>query len=210
MPVYLIFEPGDSTEERASMGDGFIDGSPDDLQREMKLGWRDNIIPFGIAGKGANAPSEVDDSNGFRRLSFGTNDEVFIDYHVDHDYAPATKAYPHIHWMPTTTMSVGQTVVWEVSYIVARGHQQGESLLDTPVTITITHTADGTEVAGEHMVTECGDADSFFLIETDTIVSVKVKRVSGTYPSTVYGLMADLHYQADRTSTNQKAPNFYE
>lgn len=173
------------------------------------LGWKDNIIPFGIAGKGSSAPSEVNDSNGWRRLSFGEGDEVFVDFHVNHDYARGTDAYPHIHWMPTTTMSVGQTVIWELEYVIARGHQQGDSLLTTPITMTLTHTADGTEVAGEHMVTECSDIDAFDLIEPDTVISMKVTRGNGTYNSAVYGIMADLHYQADRDSTLNKAPDFY-
>jgi len=173
------------------------------------IGWKDNVVPFTLAIKGASAPSEATDSNGFVRLAFSDGNEVFIDYHVNHDYARGTSAYIHIHWMPTTTMTLGETVIWNISYIIAKGHQQGESLLATPVSFTITHISDGTEVAGEHMVTECSDIDAFDLIEPDTVVSIKVQRGTDTYGSNVYGLMADLHYQADRDSTLNKAPDFY-
>lgn len=173
------------------------------------LGWKDNIIPFGLAGKANQAPTEVTDSIGWRRLSFDEGDGVYVDFHVNHDYARGTDAYPHIHWMPTSTMTAGQTVIWEFSYIIARGHQQGDSLLATPTSMSIVHTSDGTEIAGEHMVTECRDIDAFDLIEPDTVISCKVERGNGTYNSAVYGIMSDLHYQADRDSTINKSPDFY-
>ena len=172
-------------------------------------GWRDNIIPFGQAGKGAAAPAQVTDSNGFERFSFGVGDEVFTDFHVNHDYALGTVAYPHVHWMPTTTMTVGQTVVWQFSYVVAKGHQQGQTLLAAPTVITMTHTADGTELAGEHMITEVLIGSAFQLIEPDTVISARIRRITGTYPSAIYGLMADLHYQANYFSTKNRAPDFY-
>lgn len=192
--------PGMGVDDKISV-DGYL---------KHKYGWRDNVISFASAGKGAAAPTSVADVNGWQRLSFGEGDEVFIDYHVNHDYALGTDAYPHIHWMPTTTMAVGETVVWEFSYTIAKGHQQGESLLTPPPTVmTITHTADGTEIAGEHMVTECSDIDAFDLIEPDTVISARVKRlVTGTYGSPVYGLMADLHYQSDGRVTVSKIPDF--
>lgn len=171
-----------------------------------KYGWKDNIVPFIATGSGNAAPSLVDDVNGWKRLSFGANDEVYLDWHVNHDYAQGTLGFPHIHWMPTTTMVAGQTVSWEVSYIVAKGHQQGESLLATPTTFSVTYTADGTEIAGEHMVTECSNAQAFDLKEPDTVISARIRRITGTYTSAVYGIMADLHYQADREDTPQKDP----
>lgn len=171
-------------------------------------GWRDNIAPFTFPGTGGSAPSEVTDGAGARVLSFGENDEITVIFHVDHDYALGTDAYPHIHWSPTTTMTAGQTVIWEFSYTIAKGHQQGQSLTGTPTVITITHTADGTEVAGEHMVTECSDLDAFDLLEPDTIVKAVVTRGNGTYNSAVHGYQADLHYLSDREVTIGKRPDF--
>lgn len=174
-----------------------------------KPGWKDNIIPFFTAGTGPNKPTQVTDVNGWERLSFTTNNEVFIDFHINHDYAQGTNGYPHIHWCPTTTMAVGETVIWEFSYIIAKGHAQGQSVLGSITTFNISFTADGTEIAGEHIISEAADIDAFDLIEPDTIISAKVKRVAGTYGSAIYGMMADLHYQADREDTPQKTPDFY-
>lgn len=173
-----------------------------------KTGWRDNIAPFTFAGTGAAAPTEVTDGAGARVLSFGEGDEITVVFHVDHDYAMGTDGYIHVHWSPTTAMTAGQTVIWQFSYTVAKGHQQGQSLTGTPTTISFTHTADGTEVAGEHMVTECSNAQAFDLLEPDTIIKGVVTRLDGTYNSAVHGYQADLHYLSSREVTIGKKPDF--
>ena len=173
-------------------------------------GWSDNIMTFSATGKGGNAPTSIADSNGIQRLRFGKGDEVFVDYHVNHDYALTTLAFPHIHWMPLTTMVAGETVIWLFDYVIARGHQQGESLLEPLTNIIITHTADGTELAGEHMVTECQQVDAFQLLEPDTVISARVRRSnSDTYTGNIYGLLVDLHFQVNTFSTKNKSPDFY-
>ena len=100
-------------------------------------------------------------------------------------------------------------MTWDFEYTIARGHQQGESLTGTATTISFTHTADGTEVAGEHMVTECSLAQAFDLLEPDTMIKAVVRySTAGTYGGTVDGYMADIHYQSDRETTPNKAPSF--
>ena len=64
------------------------------------------------------------------------------------------------------------------------------------------------------MVAECSDSQAFIVQEPDTVVRVKVYRdapsVDDTFYGSVIGLMMDFHYQSDRETTPQKAPNFYE
>ena len=64
-----------------------------------------------------------------------------------------------------------------------------------------------TEIAGEHIVTECTDQQAFVLLEPDTIILVKVERLSATVAE-IFGLMLDFHYQSDHETTVNKAPDF--
>ena len=73
----------------------------------------------------------------------------------------------------------------------------------------MTYTADGTEIAGEHMILECSDPQAVLIPEVDTIVKARVYRGVGTYLGGVYGEKSDLHYQVGRISTKNKAPDFY-
>jgi len=172
-------------------------------------GWSDMIVSFSYAGTGTNAPTETDDVDGFRTLSFGVNDEITQYHHVNHNYTPASDAYPHIHWVPTTGMITGETVVWEVKYKLAKGHDQNDSFFGGVVTFNITYTAGDTRVAGNHVVSECVDGDAFDMLEPDTIVGLKFKRLSGTYSDPIYAYFADIHHRSDREVTLNKAPNFY-
>ena len=73
----------------------------------------------------------------------------------------------------------------------------------------MTYTYTGTEVAGEHIVLECSDAQAFDLIEPDTVILGRVELVSETVSGSIYGIECDLHYQSNRETTPNKSPNFY-
>jgi hypothetical protein len=106
-------------------------------------------------------------------------------------------------------MAVGETLTWEISFVAARGHHQGDVLTGTTTTLNIVYTADGTELAGEHMITECADAQAIDAMEPDSAGIMKCKYLTGTYTDPVYGFMAGLHCQTDRNTTPSKSPNFY-
>ena len=67
----------------------------------------------------------------------------------------------------------------------------------------------GDEIVGEHIVVECSDTDAFDLIEPDTLIMAGVELLSKTATGKVFGILCDLHYQADREVTLNKSPNFY-
>mgnify|MGYP000680904861 CR=1 FL=1 len=184
--------------------------SSDSSDNVSVLGWKDNIAPFSTAqGNGTTEPVWEDIGNGNYAMNFTTGDELFVQFHVDHDYALGTKAYPHVHFICQQAQTAGTTVTWEFAYRIAKGHSQGDSLITAPrTTILLTYTYDGTEVAGEHIVVECSDLDAFDLIEPDTVIMAGVTLLSETASGKIYGLMADLHYQSDRETTPFKSPNF--
>lgn len=179
---------------------------------DKSVGWKDNIQPFTNANAGGTTPASWQNmGNGIYAMEFDVGDSLFVQFHVNHDYALGTLAYPHIHWACTGALASGNTVAWTINYVIAKGHAQGATLTGTPTTFTITYTADGTEVAGEHIVSECSDANAFDLIEPDTIILMEIELTTKTVASgDIYGFMCDLHYQSDRDDTPQKSPNFYE
>lgn len=172
-------------------------------------GWRDMVSPFSTAKTvGTNDPAFTDMGNGIYALKFIASDRVFVYYHVDHDYKVGSKAYPHVHWCMDATPTASETVTWRISYVQAKGHSQGESLTAATTSFDVTYTCTGSEVAGEHIISECSDAQAFELCETDGLVLVEYKLFSETATPNIYGLMGDLHYQVDKHATPQKSPDF--
>jgi len=174
-----------------------------------KLGWRDLVAPFTNSSAGAAAPLLQTLSNGLRLYRFSAGDSMHVSYHVNHDYAEGTKAYHHIHWFPETAMTPGDTVTWRIFYIVAKGHNQGDSFMLTRNFFDVVYTSPiaGT-IAGDHIVSESSDAQSYLLKEPDTIVLAEIQLLSKTFSGNVYGIQADLHYQSDREVTINKRPDF--
>jgi hypothetical protein len=130
-------------------------------------------------------------------------------FHINHDYKLGSKIYPHIHWCPMS-YSTGN-VKWTIEYVVAKGHNQNESLIG--VTTSFSLIAAGKGLIGEHMVTECSEEQAFVVDEPDTLVRLRVYRDStnaqDTFYGSVMGLMVDFHFQSDRETTPQKSPDFY-
>lgn len=175
-----------------------------------EYGWNDNVQWFSAArGRGTSEPAWSDMGNGHYAYNFTTGDELFVHFHVLHDYKRGTNAYPHIHFVVDQAMTAGQQVTWRFGYVIAKGHQQGESLTAAETVFDMTYTATGAEIAGEHIILECSDLQAFDLIEPDAVAAARVELISENATGKIFGLMCDLHYQTDRHSTLNKAPDFY-
>ena len=187
-----------------------LDGNFSDLDTRTSFGWRDNVIQLIGRGGATEPPMQLFKDNIYM-AAFSQNDmqEGFASFHIDHDYAMGTNMYPHIHWSCNTT-STG-TVRWGFEYTLAKGHQQ---MVFTPaVTVYKEQYCDGTQY--KHYVAEVSDADviPFTYLEPDTIILMRVFR-DATHPNDTldaqaFGVCVDLHYQVDRATTKNKAPNFY-
>lgn len=140
-----------------------------------------------------------------QEFAFAVGDYVWLEpFHVNHDIKPNSLAHMHVHW--TTNGTSTATVKWELSYQRALGHNQ--AAFGAPTAITVTQAASGT--AYQHMVAE--DTTGITMYEPDELILVSLRRVTngGTdNADTVFGLTVDFHYQADRSATKNKAPNFY-
>jgi hypothetical protein len=175
-------------------------------------GWNDLTAPLsaGQSGRPDNTPLWADTGNGFWGWHFSSaeDDEAIADFHINHDVKENGKMYPHIHWMPMS-YSRGD-VVWEFEFITAKGHNQNESLSTSTQKILVK--APGKGLIGEHMVTECNDAQSFTIPEIDSVIRMKIRRLGShpedTFFGTVIGLFVDIHYESDGHNSIGRLPDF--
>lgn len=187
-----------------------LDGNFSDLDTRTALGWRDNVIEMTVRS-GPTEPQMTLFRNGIYMLAFPVEGlrEVFGNFHIDHDYALGTALYPHIHW--ATDGALVGTVRWGIEWTVAKGHQQ--MAFGPTTTVYVEQTTTGTPYMHYIAETSLANAIPGTGIEPDTFILMRVFRdvdhVNDTYADQVFGLALDLHYQADRATTPNKAPNFY-
>jgi hypothetical protein len=190
-----------------------------DGMMQYQLGWKDNLASF-ASGKtaGANVPAWAAIRDGVYAYEFSATlmKEVWIAFHVGHDYAPGTDLYPHIHFVPSSDEIEG-TVRWGVEYTIAK-RDSGYFPETTTVYIEQVVAANSQY---QHIVSEVSDADAIKgevngndnVVEVDMVIMCRFFRDADhdndTYAGTVFGIFADLHYQADRDATIDKAFPFY-
>ena len=177
---------------------------------QNSAGWKDNVASLSSAGVPSSlAPTFVAFGASGKReeRAFAVSDYVFVPpFHVNHDIMVNGDAYLHVHWSTDGTDT--NPVKWEFETIRALGHQQ--AAFSAPVTVSVTQSAQGT--AWYHMIAEFDVADLLTLTEPDELILVTLTRVTnGATENTdsIYGIMVDIHYESDRDSTLNKAPNFY-
>lgn len=190
--------------------------------------WHDMLGPISIRGVGASDPSYNVLTGGIRGYQFDANEEVFVEFHVPHDYVPGTDLYLHFHWSVNgkTTAGVtggtitGGTVTWGAEVTYAKGHAQ--AAFAAPVTFTVaSQTVSSTLL--KHYITEgqlsasspsASQLDTDIL-ETDGLILVRgylsannITVGSGATPAPFLH-MIDIHYQSSNLGTRNKSPSFY-
>lgn len=187
------------------------DGNVSTLDERTALGWRDNIVQLDIQPGNPDAPALNIFRDGIHAYNFfaGEMSEAFAAFHVDHDYALGTALYPHIHWAVNTTDT--GTIRWGIEYTLAKGH--GQMAFGPTTTVYIEQASDGTQY--KHYVAEVSDANAIpgTNIEPDTLILCRFFRdglhANDTLNADAFVFCVDLHYQADRATTPNKAPNFF-
>ena len=175
--------------------------------------WKDNLAAFS-SGKisGSNVPSWTQLRDGLYGYEFSAAlmKEVWLNFHINHDYAEGTHIYPHVHFVPTSNEVEG-VVRFGVEYSVAKGHAQEDFPATTTVYIEYTVPANSQYL---HVVAEVDDNSVIpgWGIEPDCVIMTRYFRdaahANDTYAGTVIGVFGDLHYRADRTGTLKKRPDF--
>lgn len=198
----------------ASKGDTLthaeLDGNFDLLQLRTGEGWSDLISSLDVYG----VPEEFKPQrfpfgpSGLRQeLRFAVNCYAFSQpFHVNHDIKPGGKAYVHVHWSTSGTSTL--PVRWEFQIARALGHNQ--AYFSAEASYFVEQSSNGG--AWRHLIAEVSDSDALTLVEPDELVLVTLRRVPNggeENPDHVFGLLVDFHYETDRRSTPQKAPNFF-
>lgn len=188
-----------------------LDGNFTDLNARTALGWRDNVVQLNTQPGNPDAPALNIFRDGIHAYNFfaGELSEAFAAFHVDHDYAMGTALYPHIHWAVNTT-AVG-TIRWGIEYTLAKGH--GQMAFGPTTTVYVEQTTDGT--AYKHYVAEVSTTNAIpgTYVEPDTLILCRFFRdgahENDTLAADAFVFVVDLHYQADKATTPNKAPNFF-
>jgi hypothetical protein len=173
-------------------------------------GWKDVVFPLITSGVPSNnAPNMAAfGPSGLRReLAFAVGNYSFVGpLHLNHDIKPGGQMLVHIHWAASGTDT--NPVRWQFEIIQARGH--GQEAFGTPIVIEVQQAPTGTP--WQHMVTEIDVGDALTMNEPDELVLVTVRRITNgatNNANSIFGLCVDLHYQADRQATVNRAPDFY-
>lgn len=173
---------------------------------QRTYGYKDNFANLTAAATGAGTPSlqPFGPSGVVKQRRFGINDSVYVVWHIDHDVAPGSTCFMHVHWT-SNGVDTGP-VRWQLNYTYAKGHDQESFPADT----TLELEQNGSGSAWRHMVLE--DTTGMIIPEVDSLVVCEVKRITpsaGSNSDDIFGLFVDIHYLSDRQTTPQRAPDFY-
>jgi len=174
--------------------------------------WKDLLGAIELRGSGAADPTfAAYGATAFRAYSFSaaTEQEVFITFHVPHDYVPGTDIFLHMHWSNAAATPNTGSVVWGFDYAFAKGFDQAAFPAFT--TVTVTQACPATRY--QHMVAETAAITIAALTEPDGLILVRAYRkaadAADTCTDAVFAHTCDIHYQATGIGTKARAPNFY-
>jgi len=178
--------------------------------------WRDLTGDLKLHGPGGDDPVYAQYNGVLKAYKFDNiNDEMFIEFHIPHDYAPGTDIFIHAHWSHISAAVTTGSVTWGFDVINAKGHNQGA--LSTVISTSIAQDASTTQY--QHMIAEVQmsaasptanqiDTDD---IEVDGIILARIYLNANTMDSATDPFLhfCDIHYQSTGIGTKDKSPDFY-
>lgn len=200
MPATIDRRPGASTDSEGLM--------------LYAVGWKDNLASF-LTGKvaGANVPSFSTLLDGLSGYEFTASQlkEIWVSFHIGHDYAPGTLQYPHVHFSPDSDEVAG-VVRWGVEYTIANS---AGGVFPASRTVYIETDVPASSKSA-HIIGEVSDGDAISGdgLLPDAVLMCRYFRdgahANDTYAGSVIGIYGDLHYQSDRDTTVNRIADFYE
>jgi len=188
------------------------------------FGWFDILGEVKILSPGANDPTLSVFRDSVKQFSFSNAvmNEIFITYHIPHDYVIGSDLHIHTHWGQNVVDSGGTAGApgdckWSFEVTYAKGHNQ--AAFPASFTTSVTQTASGTQY--QHMLAEVQlsaaspsatqiDSDD---IEPDGVIIVRAFRDPGDVADTLNQVpflhYVDIHYQSTNIATKDKVPDFY-
>ena len=175
-------------------------------------GWRDLTGSVNIdANNAVNRPTYSSFINGIKAWQFEINDEVQMQFHIPHDWAPGTDMYLHTHWAHNSATTPTGSITWSFDSTFAKGFNQQSF----PTTVTAEATASIAVPQYRHMVSETQLSGSGVgllntsSLEIDGVILTRVKLSANNSAVEPFLLFCDIHYQSTNIGTKNRAPNFY-
>lgn len=155
------------------------------------------INPSAIRLDGSAPASSATFKTGFRALSFSGSamNEVYFDFQVPHGRKPGSDLLFHVHWTPSGTIGVGNTVVWKLDYIVANINAD----FSASNTLAMTHTGVASDDADVHLMSSSVIIPGKDINES-AIIKCRLWRdvATDSYTGAVFLHSADAHVYKDR------------
>jgi len=121
------------------------------------FGWKDMLGNVRILSPGANDPTFAVFRNNLKVFSFSnaTMNEVFLFFHMPHDYVLGSDIFIHTHWGQNVvdTGGAGATpgdVKWQFEVSYSKGHNQAAF----PASVTSSFTATASSTQYHHLLSE--------------------------------------------------------
>jgi len=173
------------------------------------FGWRDILGDIVVRGTGPTSPSyAVYTGTALYAYSFSAtvDNEVFIVFHIPHDYVPGTDIFFHVHWSNAAATPNTGNVVWTFEYAFAKKDAAFPALSS----ISVTQASPATRY--QHNIAETA-AVTIANMEVDGLILVRLFRdadnASDTCTDAVFVHTADVHYQSTNMATKNRTPDFY-
>jgi len=186
------------------------------------LVWKDLVAyPIARIGGGGGLATAAFRGGNYQAIHMGAGDSTDFVFHLPHDYAMGTDIYLHVHWAHNGT-AISGNMDWVFSATQAKGHAQAIFPAEITGTISIDTVGIGTTPRYSHRIDEIqfstsgGSASMLNTddLEVDGLILVHVEAdviptITGGSPNEPFIFSVDIHYQADKEGTLNKAPNFF-
>jgi hypothetical protein len=142
---------------------------------------------------------------------FSIDDEIFIQFHLPHDWVPGTDLYIHTHWAHNSVSTPIGTCTWSFESSFAKGFNQAAY----SNTVTTSVIADMAVPTRQHIVSETqlsGTGINLLSttdLEVDGLILMRVSLTGNTSGVNPFLQFCDIHYQSTNIGTKNKAPGFY-
>lgn len=172
-------------------------------------GYADILGQIDVRGVGPNSPdyAQIAGTNLYAfQFAASSLDEVFVSFHIPHDYVPGTPVSFHAHWMGDQSPGHVGVVRWGFEWYYARNEQEALS------NGTVYAEQAGVATALTPRLVESAEV-AIPNLEVDSLILVRVFRdaanVADTNTDAVFLIQTDCHYQSTGVPTVNKARPFY-
>lgn len=158
----------------------------------------------------SNKPTFTTYNGSIKQYRFAVNDQIYINYHIPHDYLPGSDMFVHTHWSSIDN-SLGD-VTWALDVSYASGHQVGTFTSPKTVLCSGSFISPLKHMVNESPLSSVGGSASTLdtnLIEVDGVILIRAKLQSNSMSSSPFLHFIDIHYQSTGIGTKNKTPNFY-